>query len=509
MIIGDLFENDEIEDKYAELLSVIDFDIIHKIAEIYSQSFLVDPAEYDEAYQQMLMQVSNRSKRFAKSRLRKALRSTSDLSMLVAAKKRLKTKLMSIDALNETFNVIDDHHWRQFILSGFKNSYQPAAIKVWKYRDPNGMKYRTYMLACHIYRCLLDIQLTIDDVNDLILYKHPANNVLTVIERADIASFTRFLVKYIAKERKLSKIVCKAVNIMISNKDNSFKDIEFYQSASTNQVIQFKDCYLEKGEFFAGQYRFIPSYWIDRCVWSVVQNGQPSKVVSVVDDLLFNICNDQSFDMEVLLSRLSTFMLNDSALKKRINFAPRAVVIYDKHDKSNADALMGLLREAVGEINCVSQMIKDFGTSRLDYFRERSARALIIADTAGMQSRPSQKSKELMGYFMQGNEVRTGSTAKSYRKYFANASVISYTHSTRALVDTELDDCVEWRFEIFPKSYRSTDATLKTREWFKVLESDEAAQYLLESLVLIHLDNVERHKLLRRDYKRLSELDKV
>lgn len=508
MIIDDyLFKLNEIDAKYTELLSVIDFDIMHEVAKIYEQSFLVDPEDYDDSYKRMMMLSSNRGKKFARSRLRKALRLTSDLSVHVAETKCLKTKSVKIDALDDVFEVIDDRHWRRFMLAGFNNPYGSIVTKAFsKYRDPNSVKYRTYMLAYNIYRHFLNIKLTIDDLNNLILYKHPANNVLTIIEGIDIESFTRFLVENISREVETNDIVRKAVKMLLANK-YPFDDIAFYDSACTNHVIQFKDCYLEKGEFFAGQYSFIPSYWIDRCVWTVVQNGQPSRVVSAVDDLLFNICDNQSFDMEVLLSRLSTFMLNSDALKRRINYAPRAVVIYDR-DKSNADALMRLLRAAVGEINCVSQMIKDFGNSRLNYFKEHSARALIIADTVGMKSKPSQKSKELMCYFMQGTEVRTGSSVKSYRRYVANTSVISYTNSIRALVDSSLDDCVETRFEVFARSSRSSSSTLKDREWFKTLETDEAAQYLLELLVLMHLDNVSRHKLLRRNYKKLSELDK-
>ena len=503
-----LFESNERVAKCEELLSVIDFDFMHEVAKIYAQSFLVDPDDYDDAHQRMSTMTSDRSKKFARSRLRKALRLTSDLSTSIAKTRHLKTESVRIDSLNESFEVINDHRWRRVILSGFRNPHEVIANKAQFYRDPSSIKYRTYMLACHIYRYFLNIKLTIDDLNDLILYKQPANDALTVIKDVDIDSFAGFLVKNISKNAETEYIVSKAVKMLLSNKDQNFRHIMFYYTASHNRVIQFKDCYLEKGEFFAGQYTYIPAYWIDRCVWPVVQNDQPSRVVSAVDDLLFNICNNQSFDMEVLLSRLSTFMLNDRTLKRRINFAPRAVVIYDKHDKSNAIALMRLLQSAVGDINCVNQTIKDFGASTVDYFKERSARALIIVDKDGMSSKPSRKSKELMGYFMQGNEVRaTGSYGGYYRLYHPSTSVISYTHSKKTLVDSEQHDHVEWRFEIFDKSRQLSSDSIKTHEWFKALETDEAAQYLLELLVLMHLDNMRRYKLLRRDYKKLSELE--
>lgn len=258
----------------------------------------------------------------------------------------------------------------------------------------------------------------------------------------------------------------------------------------TGTVIQFNDCYVKDGYVHQGFFEDadLPRFFIDRSVYQSVLNGAPLNKVQAVDDLLMNLCNFDEATFERILAVLSTIFFNNEDLKTKFNSSIRFVGKDGRNGKSIFSALM---RRAFGKSNCHIFSIADLSDSKTLYAVANSLVA-IDSDSTGktisddssalFKSLTSGESLEVKGLYKQSEMIQTCCSIIA----FSNMMPGSSDKTTAYLRRLEIVLCNYQILNPQDKVGPNSKETLidVNEDWFDALRTDEAAQYLIELLLI-------------------------
>lgn len=258
----------------------------------------------------------------------------------------------------------------------------------------------------------------------------------------------------------------------------------------TGTVIQFNDCYVKDGYVQPGFFEDadLPRFFIDRSVYQAVLNGAPINKVQAVDDLLMNLCNFDDATFKRILSVLSTIFFNNEDLKTKFNSSIRFVGKDGRNGKSIFSALM---RRAFGKSNCHIFSIADLSDSKTLYAVANSLVA-IDSDSTGktisddssalFKSLTSGESLEVKGLYKQSEMIQTCCSIIA----FSNMMPGSSDKTTAYLRRLEIVLCNYQILNPQDKVGPNSKETLidVDESWFDALRTDEAAQYLIELLLI-------------------------
>lgn len=302
---------------------------------------------------------------------------------------------------------------------------------------------------------------------------------ITTIDNYDGSSFVKFLSSVIPSivSEEMTKVV---------------KRLEDHQSASdeANVVIQFNDCYIENGQIYPGIFgkRVLPRFFINRSVYEAVKSGKPTVQSKAVDQLLLHLCNFDEKVRDRVVAVTSTVFLNSKRLKTRFNVSPR---IYGKDGANGKTTFLSLLENAFGSRNVRVVSISDLDNERTVY---TAANALIAIDSdstgktisddaaANFKSLTSGEVMKIRGLFKNEEQVPTSCMMMA----LSNVLPASSDKSSAYLRRLEISRCdyqlTNDESQLGPNS-KCTQIEL-TDEFFDEIYSDEAAQYLVELLLL-------------------------
>lgn len=258
----------------------------------------------------------------------------------------------------------------------------------------------------------------------------------------------------------------------------------------TGTVIQFNDCYVKDGYVHPGFFEDadLPRFFIDRSVYRAVLNGAPLNKVQAVEDLLMNLCNFDEATFKRILAVLSTIFFNNEELKTKFNSSIRFVGKDGRNGKSIFSALM---RRAFGKSNCHIFSIADLSDSKTLYAVANSLVA-IDSDSTGktisddssalFKSLTSGESIEVKGLYKQSEMIQTCCSIIA----FSNMMPGSSDKTTAYLRRLEIVLCNYQILNPQDKVGPNSKETLidVDEDWFNALRTDEAAQYLIELLLI-------------------------
>lgn len=333
-----------------------------------------------------------------------------------------------------------------------------------------------------VLEALLDSQfdgrVRFDTQLSMMLVKVNDQKIVT-IDQYDAKSFAKFL------SSMIPSIVLKEMTSII-------KSIEETQSSngSSNVVIQFNDCYIKDGKVYHGIFgkNELPRFFINRNVYEAVKTGKPTIHSEAVDQLLLHLCNFDERIRDRVVSVMSTVFLNSKRLKTRFNVSPR---IYGKDGANGKTTFLSLLENAFGSRNVKVVSISDLDNERTVY---TAANALIAIDSdstgktisddaaANFKSLTSGEVMKIRGLFKNEEQVQTSCMMMA----LSNVLPASSDKSSAYLRRLEISRCdyqlTNDESKLGPNS-KCTQIEL-TDEFFDELYSDEAAQYLVELLLL-------------------------
>lgn len=268
--------------------------------------------------------------------------------------------------------------------------------------------------------------------------------------------------------------------------------IEKYQNEDGRRglVIQFNDCYLENGIVKQGMYDSLdlPRFFINRSVYSAIKTGKTSVYSKAVDDLILHLSNFDTAVRDRLVAVMSTVFLNSKRLKTRFNVSPR---IYGRDGANGKTTFMTLVEHAFGERNVKVVSIADLGNDRTMY---TAANALIAIDgdstgktisddaAANFKSLTSAELVKIRGLFKNEEQVQTCCMMLALSNTLPSTSDKSAAYLRRLEISRCDYQLTNDPSELGPNS-KCTLIELSD-EFFDELYSDEAAQYLVEMLLL-------------------------
>lgn len=305
------------------------------------------------------------------------------------------------------------------------------------------------------------------------------DSTITTIDNYDESSFVKFLSSVIPSivSEEMYKVV---------------KRLEDSQSSSneSNVIIQFNDCYIENGQVFPGIFgrRELPRFFINRNVYEAVKSGKTSVHSEAVDQLLLHLCNFDERVRDRVVAVMSTVFLNSKRLKTRFNVSPR---IYGKDGANGKTTFLSLLENTFGSRNVKVVSISDLDNERTVY---TAANALIAIDSdstgktisddaaANFKSLTSGEVMKIRGLFKNEEQVQTSCMMMA----LSNVLPASSDKSSAYLRRLEISRCdyqlTNDKSQLGPNS-KCTKIEL-TDAFFDEIYSDEAAQYLVELLLL-------------------------
>lgn len=278
----------------------------------------------------------------------------------------------------------------------------------------------------------------------------------------------------------------------VSESMNLVEKIERYQNEGGRRglVIQFNDCYLENGIVKKGMYDSfdLPRFFINRSVYSAVETGKTSVKSREVDDLILHLSNFDAAIRDRLVAVMSTVFLNSKRLKTRFNVSPR---IYGRDGANGKTTFMTLVERAFGERNVKVVSIADLGNDRTMY---TAANALIAIDgdstgktisddsAANFKSLTSAELVKIRGLFKNEEQVQTCCMMMALSNTLPSTSDKSAAYLRRLEISRCDYQLTNDPNELGPNS-KCTLIELSD-EFFDEIYSDNAAQYLVEMLLI-------------------------
>ena len=249
---------------------------------------------------------------------------------------------------------------------------------------------------------------------------------------------------------------------------------------SSNNIIQFNDCYLENAQLFKGRSSTFPRYFIDRSVYPAYERFKQTGAGPTmtpggrnVEDLILHLCNYDSQTKHRFDADISMIFCNHPG--SRSNFA-RLIKLFGPSGANGKSLFHSILSNAIGSRNTSSFFARDFN----DQFRvgmvARSLVSLEAEDSGKISLSAAQTIKSLVTSDpMSVRDIRSSpEVVCPITTLFSNTNVMTKTNDKTDAFSRRLD----W-FKVNERLHR-------TEDWFKTLRSDEAAQYLCE-IILINM----------------------
>ena len=371
------------------------------------------------------------------------------------------------------------------------------------YPDPITTKDRAkwYSAASNLLiNALMGAKVQIDKLSHKLYFtNHSGERVF--IENFTAQSFVSFL-DIVLHTSKSFGIQIDWTTDLLNKFVNSILETETFSTDSiANDIIQFNDCYVENGEFKVGKYQYIPRFYIERDIWDVVESRRVSKRVQEIDDFLLHLSDYDDDTVAVFLSRMSTFLMNSETLKSA--YSNTINVLYGASGQNGKSLFLSILKKIFNPENIMYAGLRDFNNR--NYSLPQMCQSLLVVDEDASDLQLDSDATSAIKQFTHGQTMYVRSIYEKVKSYRPRAMVVACTNHMPTAVDKS--DGFNRRFSIFTQTSKLVNRDHKRSEdWFKTVKSFEASQYLLELLVLAHLENMRRESLLENS-ERMKEIN--
>lgn len=291
-----------------------------------------------------------------------------------------------------------------------------------------------------------------------------------------------------------SDLLSKYVTFMI-------EDDLFSTDSIDNDIIQFNDCHVIDGRFIEGKYPYIPRFYINFDVYDIVEERKTRKQISEVDEFLLHLSDYDRDTVNVFLSRMSTFLLNSEKLKT--NFSATINVLYGASGENGKSLFLSIFKQIFDSNDIMYAGLRDFNNK--NYLLPDMCQSLLVLDEDAADLQLDSAATSAIKQFTHGQWMRVRSIYEKTRTLRPRAMIIACTNHMPTAVDKS--DGFNRRFSIFTQTSKLVNRDhSRSDEWFDSLRSDESIEYLLSLLILAHLDNMKRGRLLENS-ARMREIN--
>ena len=264
---------------------------------------------------------------------------------------------------------------------------------------------------------------------------------------------------------------------------------------TSNNVIQFLDCYVENGVvkdgFFNGSARFT----ILRNVKAAVDRKKPIKRVKEIDQLLMHLCDYDEATYDRFIALLSTIFLNSRSYKGQIFPSIR---IFGQSGANGKSLFADVMKNAFNASNTTSTSI-----SRLNdqHILEKTLQSLVAIDQDSSSSKINAESSANFKAIVTGDILSSRQIYGSSRDIIPMCLLVIFCNNLP--VTSDKTDAFNRRLNIIRCSKQLLDTTeFKINDsWFRKVRSDEAAQYLIELLLV----ESQKYSVKKKDFPERSE----
>lgn len=310
---------------------------------------------------------------------------------------------------------------------------------------------------------------------------------IEMIEDFSYDDFRQFLLTLFApymKHRYSKAIVEFALEDMVSN-------------GTSDNIIQFLDCYVKDGRVYEGMHPTVGRFLIRKKVYEAVKNRKPTKVVKEVDQLIAHLCDYDEKNIKLMVSILATVFLNDQEMKNTLSPHLR---IFGPSGANGKTTLEELLRKGFGNHNVVATQIGELDNY---HFVETTVQSLIAIDGDSSSKALSSDAAATFKRIVTGDTVRSRQIYGKMRDVKSMCLLLAFCNTLPKSSDKS--NAFLRRMTIIKCSDRLVDSKrfVANDEWFKNLRSDDAAQYIVEKLLL------RAQEMLDQDVLKLPEASKA
>ena len=336
-----------------------------------------------------------------------------------------------------------------------------------------------------------EIKLTIDFLHKRLIYTDRESKSRRSIDNYSSISFVKFL-QIVLHTSKIFDIQSDWNEDLLARFVSDLeKDDDFSLSSINNSIIQFNDCYVKDGIFIKGDYAFVPRYYVDRSVYNVVENRRTTLECDEIDEFILHLCDYDQETVPVFLSRMSTFLMNRQSLKT--NHAATINILYGASGANGKSLFLSILKKIFAQEDVTLASLREFNNRT--YQLPKMCQSLLVIDEDSADLQLDHDAVANLKMFSHGQPMEVRSIYEKSRIYHPSAMIVACTNHMPTSVDKS--DAFNRRFSIFTQNSKLVSREhYRSEEWFKALRSDDASQYLLELLVLAHLENMSRSALL-------------
>lgn len=336
-----------------------------------------------------------------------------------------------------------------------------------------------------------EIKLTIDFLHKRLIYTDRESKSRRSIDNYSSISFVKFL-QIVLHTSKIFDIQSDWNEDLIARFVSDLeKDDDFSLSSINNSIIQFNDCYVKDGIFIKGDYAFVPRYYVDRSVYDAVENRRTTLECNEIDEFILHLCDYDQETVPVFLSRMSTFLMNRQSLKT--NHAATINILYGASGANGKSLFLSILKKIFAQEDVTLASLREFNNRT--YQLPKMCQSLLVIDEDSADLQLDHDAVANLKMFSHGQPMEVRSIYEKSRIYHPSAMIVACTNHMPTSVDKS--DAFNRRFSIFTQNSKLVSREhSRSEEWFRTLRSDDASQYLLELLVLAHLENMSRSALL-------------
>lgn len=309
--------------------------------------------------------------------------------------------------------------------------------------------------------------------------------IVETIENVNESDLTGFLYELMHEYLSIEDVTVIVKNVMRF----------ITKEITSNNVIQFLDCHVENGVvkdgFFNGSARFT----ILRNVKAAVDRKRPIKRVKEIDQLLMHLCDYDEATYERFIALLSTIFLNSRSYKGQIFPSIR---IFGQSGANGKSLFADVMKNAFNASNTTSTSI-----SRLNdqHILEKTLQSLVAIDQDSSSSKINAESSANFKAIVTGDILSSRQIYGSSRDIIPMCLLVIFCNNLP--VTSDKTDAFNRRLNIIRCSKRLLDTTeFKINDsWFRKVRSDEAAQYLIELLLV----ESQKYSVRNKDFPERSE----
>ena len=264
---------------------------------------------------------------------------------------------------------------------------------------------------------------------------------------------------------------------------------------TSNNVIQFLDCHVENGIVKEGFYDGSARFTILRSVKDAVDKNRPIKRVKEIDQLLMHLCDYDEDTYTRFIALLSTIFLNSRFYKSRIFPSIR---IFGQSGANGKSLFADVMKNAFNASNTTSTSI-----SRLNdqHILEKTLQSLVAIDQDSSSSKINSEASANFKAIVTGDILSSRQIYGSSRDIVPMCLLVIFCNNLP--VTSDKTDAFNRRLNIIrcPKKLLDTTEFKINDNWFRKVRSEEAAQYLIELLLV----ESQKYSVKKKDFPERSE----